>query len=225
MKFDCNFAMILIFFFITNFFIMKIPLHFHEQHPWIAHQLMTDFEVEDVWRFPVLLNQEHSIPLFQKQLQLAMEQLSQKGIAGWLFKLRLFLGHLFGWDKYESWEKDELKKDIPFKKGSLRERYSKANQLDVAQLPSEGSQDFIPVFVLDNESLAEIENATVHAGLHLGKVPYKDGYTVQMAVYVKPKGRLGKFYMALIKPFRLAIVYPVMMRLVGRQWTKFTSKR
>ena len=29
-----------------------------------------------------------------------------------------------------------------------------------------------------------------------------------MAVYVRPRGLLGKGYMALIKPFRYLIVYP-----------------
>ena len=44
------------------------------------------------------------------------------------------------------------------------------------------------------------------------------GYRGQMAVYVKPNGLLGTAYMAAIKPFRYVIVYPALMRQIGREW-------
>ena len=40
----------------------------------------------------------------------------------------------------------------------------------------------------------------------------------QMAVLVKRNGRLGAAYMAAIKPFRHVLVYPLMMREIGRRW-------
>jgi len=39
-----------------------------------------------------------------------------------------------------------------------------------------------------------------------------------MADYVKPDGLLGTGYMAAITPFRYRIVYPQMMREMGRDW-------
>jgi len=39
-----------------------------------------------------------------------------------------------------------------------------------------------------------------------------------MAVYVKPNGLLGTAYMAAIKPFRYAIVYPALMRQIEWEW-------
>jgi hypothetical protein len=45
-----------------------------------------------------------------------------------------------------------------------------------------------------------------------------------MAVYVKPRGRLGKGYMALIKPFRYWIVYPALMRQIERAWNARTAR-
>jgi len=39
-----------------------------------------------------------------------------------------------------------------------------------------------------------------------------------MAVLVKPNGWFGKAYMASIKPFRYAIVYPLLLRSIGRGW-------
>jgi hypothetical protein len=41
-----------------------------------------------------------------------------------------------------------------------------------------------------------------------------------MAVYVKPRGRFGRGYMALIKPFRYWIVYPALMQQFERAWDR-----
>jgi uncharacterized protein DUF2867 len=43
-----------------------------------------------------------------------------------------------------------------------------------------------------------------------------------MAVLVKPNGLFGKAYMAAIKPFRYLIVYPALMRMIGREWRAST---
>ena len=59
----------------------------------------------------------------------------------------------------------------------------------------------------------------MHAIMHLGWVPDATGtYHGQMAVLVKPNGRLGTVYMAAIRPFRHLIVYPAMMREGERRW-------
>lgn len=197
---------------------MQIKTSEHYKQPWIVHDLLADFEVEDVWQFPVKLEKKHTIPLFQNQLFLAMEQLSQKGLPGLLFRFRFFLGTLFGWDKPVD------PTVITLKAGSIRERYAHQYKLETSELLPVGEAEFEPVYEKKEESLAEISNATVHAGLHLSKVQNGEKYTVQMAVYVKPKGTFGKFYMALIKPFRLAIVYPAMMRLVGKHWAQYLER-
>src|SRR4051794_15240349 len=72
---------------------------------------------------------------------------------------------------------------------------------------------FKPLYTSDDEWAGEIKNKTMHGVLHLGWVPDNDGrYRGQMAVLVKPNGLLGEAYMAAIKPFRYAIVYPTMLR-------------
>jgi hypothetical protein len=40
-----------------------------------------------------------------------------------------------------------------------------------------------------------------------------------MAVYVKPRGRFGRPYMAFIAPFRHWVVYPALLRQIERAWT------
>jgi hypothetical protein len=55
--------------------------------------------------------------------------------------------------------------------------------------------------------------------MHLAWVPDDNGgFRGQMAVYVKPNGLLGTCYLAAIRPFRHRIVYPAMLRGIGRGW-------
>ena len=55
--------------------------------------------------------------------------------------------------------------------------------------------------------------------MHLGWVSDgTGGYRGQMAVLENPNGLFGKAYMAAIKPFRHLIVYPALMRMIGREW-------
>jgi hypothetical protein len=78
---------------------------------------------------------------------------------------------------------------------------------------------FTSLYLLEDEFAAEIVNRTVHGILHLGWVQDgAGGYRGEMAVYVKPNGRVGTAYMAAIKPFRYLIVYPALMRQIAREW-------
>src|SRR5258708_15690540 len=75
------------------------------------------------------------------------------------------------------------------------------------------SSGFRPLYRTDDEWAAELSNRTVHAVMHLAWVEKEEGrYQGQMAVYVKPRGRVGAAYMALIRPLRHRGVYPALMR-------------
>ena len=81
------------------------------------------------------------------------------------------------------------------------------------------SLPFAPLYRTDVEFAVELSNQTVHGVMHLAWVDKGEGrYQGQMAVYVKPRGPLGKGYMALIKPFRYRVVYPALMRQIERAW-------
>ena len=55
--------------------------------------------------------------------------------------------------------------------------------------------------------------------LRIVRVDHGHGrYQGQLAVYVKPRGRLGKQYMAFIAPFRHWVVYPALLRQIERAW-------
>ncbi|HEY8866981.1 MAG TPA: DUF2867 domain-containing protein, partial [Solirubrobacteraceae bacterium] len=120
------------------------------------------------------------------------------------------LGGLFGWDDPDA--------GVGSRVLTLRDRLP-ADLRNGASAPSFDALPFTPLYLLDDEFAAEIANRTVHGVMHLGWVPDgSGGYRGQMAVLVKPNGLLGTAYMAAIAPFRHLIVYPRMIREIGRKW-------
>jgi hypothetical protein len=70
-----------------------------------------------------------------------------------------------------------------------------------------GSAGFVPAYQDADEQLFRIANRTVTAFLHVSLADRRP----RLAVYVRPKGRLGRFYMGLIEPFRRWVVYPALL--------------
>jgi hypothetical protein len=135
-----------------------------------------------------------------------------------LFRVRRRLGDMFGWD-------DAKERPIP---GCTETTLSARLPDDLrgsAQTPAIGGAmaraggGFAPLYRTDEEWAAEISNDTVHGVLHFAWVDQGEGrYRAQMAVYVKTRGALGDVYMKLIQPFRHLIVYPALIRQIGRRW-------
>jgi hypothetical protein len=196
---------------------MKLPKTAHTSRPWRVHEITKDFELEDVWRLPT--------PGGPDDLARLVEWFTTPGEAPILlrvlFALRWKAGALFGWDKPGS----GVGERVP----SLRERLP-ADLLEAPRGPdlravpgreaADGPPIFSSVYRTHDEWLAEFANQTVHSLMHIGWVRDESGnsYHAQMAVLVKPNGRLGKAYMAAIKPFRYALVYPMLLRSIGREW-------
>jgi hypothetical protein len=101
---------------------------------------------------------------------------------------------------------------------SLRDRLP----ADLADTPTQfDTHLFTPLYVTDDEFALEIANQTMHGVMHVGWVPdARGGNRGQMAVLVRPNGALGAAYLAAIAPFRHVVVYPLMMRDIGRTWRK-----
>ncbi|SHN13506.1 DUF2867 domain-containing protein [Flavobacterium xinjiangense] len=196
---------------------IKIDKHSHLTQFFKVHTLLSDFELEDVWQVPVILTSNHSLHIFVEHFNISLNKIMDKGVAGFLFQLRLWLGKFLNLD-----DKNQLVRELT--PGSIRHRYAHEEGLSFEDLPalSNGSPDFKPVYTLKNEYLSEIDNKTVHAALHFSRVPIGEAiWGVHMAVYVKPKGSFGKIYMLLIKPFRLWIVYPALMKIIKNEWESF----
>jgi hypothetical protein len=125
-----------------------------------------------------------------------------------LFAIRWTIGRVFGLDRKETGLGTRVRR--------LRDRLP----ADLADTPSDfDTHLFTPLFVTDDEFAMEIANQTVHGVMHVGWVPDgTGGHRGQMAVLVRPNGALGVAYLAAIAPFRHLVVYPLMMRDIGRAW-------
>jgi len=76
------------------------------------------------------------------------------------------------------------------------------------------------LYVFGDEALSELRNATVHGFLALALTPSPEGYTLYLAIYVKPVSRLTALYMALIDPFRRLVVYPALGKHTQQRWSR-----
>lgn len=190
---------------------MQISKRDHTSRPWRIHDIARDFTLLDVWALPTPGGPDD----FPELLQL----LASGGFANGsspasrlLFAIRWKLGELFGWDNPDAVSRAA--------RPTLRDRVP-ADLRDTAAAAGLELQPFTPLYVTPNECAGEIVNRTVHGVLHLGWVEDPaGGYRGQMAVLVKPNGLLGKAYLAAIAPFRHVIVYPAMMRKIGRDWQR-----
>ena len=199
---------------------MRLPASAHTSRPWRIHEITKDFELEDVWELPTpggpddlprlvqwfTSPRDHDLPIVLRAL----------------FALRWKLGGLFGWDRPGSGIGEHVH--------SLHARLP-ADLLDAPRGPDlravpgradvGGPAMFSSVYQTHDEWAAELSNKTVRAVMHIGWVPDDsgNGYHAQMAVLVKPNGRFGRAYMAAIRPFRYVLVYPLLLRAIGRGWS------
>ena len=187
---------------------MRLPETAHTSRPWRIHEITQDFRVEDVWSLPTPGGANDFPLLVDAVIAFDLSQSSSWAVRT-LVAIRWKLGALFGLDR--------PKTGIDARVRSLRERLPL--DLQSAATGPSPTLPFRPLFALDDEWAAEIANETMHGVLHLGWVrDDQGGYRGQLAVLVKPNGRLGAAYMAAIKPFRHLIVYPMLMKDIEHAW-------
>jgi hypothetical protein len=188
---------------------MRLPSSAHTSRPWRIHELTSDFRLEDVWALPTPGGPDDFHELVDGFASGDPARGSSRAVST-LFALRWKLGELLGWDGPDT----GLGARVP----TLHDRLP----VDLRDGPSGPDFDalpFDPLYLLDDEFAAEIANRTMHGVMHLGWVADgAGGYRGQMAVLVKPNGLIGNAYMAAIRPFRHLIVYPPMIREIGRSW-------
>lgn len=185
----------------------RLPVAAHTGQPWRIHEIAPDFTVEDVWTLPTP-GGPHELPRLLRAVRAELDEPTLPAAARALVAARQRLGTLLRLDRPDA----GLGSRVP----SLRERLPSDLR---AATPSAGAAEFTPLYEIEDEWAAEIANSTVHAVMHLGWVPDgAGGYRGQMTVLVKPNGRLGAAYMALILPFRYLVVYPALLRAIGRRW-------
>ena len=195
---------------------MRLPKSAHEAHPWVITEIAPDFRLLDAWALPVQGGPD-DFDSFLAGVASFDPIHSGPAPSRALFSLRYRVGAWMGWDDAAD------KRPIP---GCIETTLS-------ARLPEglRGSAKspvlgealqlagFVPLYRTDDEWAVEVSNATVHGVLQFAWVEQARGcYRAQMGIYVKPRGRLGDVYMVVIEPFRHFIVYPALMREIGREW-------
>ena len=192
---------------------MRLPSTAHTSRPWRIHEIASDFRLEDVWALPTP-GGPADFPRLVEGMSSGEPGEGTSLASRTLFAIRWKLGELLGWDDPDS--------GVGSRVPTLRDRLP-ADLRDGPRGPLSDKLPFSPLYLTDDEWAAEIANKTVHGIMHLSWVPDgSGGYRGQMAVLVKPNGLFGEAYMAAIKPFRYLVVYPALMRQIGRSWREST---
>lgn len=203
----------------------------HRSQPWKVHEITKDFELLDVWEFPILADKtkNQDFPYFLE----VMRQPPKKSIgsyfslrnliARFLIIFRAYFGKILGLDT----KSDSL--PIPgCAETSIAERLSPRDLERSLAKPeeedSESQSGWRIAYLYEEELLIELSNNTVHALAHLGWI-HKTGnfYSAQLAVYSKPRGDFGALYMKLIMPLRRLFVYPSLMDEVKSRWDSYNE--
>jgi hypothetical protein len=163
-----------------------------------AHALLHDVPLRDVTALDLPNGGSGRSVADVRRLLLATRE-EPSGASGALLRLRWFLGRVFDWDR-------------PISEPSYADRLSDALRQRTRKPTGSADGPFTLLYELENESLSEVRNATVHAFACMVLVPRPGGYRFYLGVYVKPVSRLTPLYMAAIEPFRRFIVYPALMK-------------
>ena len=174
-----------------------------------CHALLSDVPLHDVWAIPLKGGGPGRSIQDARAILFGDRRPSNFAVRG-LFTLRWALGRAFGWD-------DE-RHDPP--SASYVNRLAEADRSQSQVAPGTREGPFRVLYVLGEEALSELRNATVHAFLALALTPSPGGYTLYLAIYVKPVSRFTTFYMALIDPFRRLVVYPALGRHAQQRWSR-----
>jgi uncharacterized protein DUF2867 len=174
-----------------------------------CHALLHDVPLHDVWAIPLTGGGPGRSVRDASSILLGHRRPTTDLVVRGLFALRWTLGRVFGWD-------DE-RHDRPGT--SYVDRLTAADRSQSQVPPGTREGRFRVLYVLGDESLYELRNATVHGFLALVLTPSPGGYLLYLAVYVKPVSRLSSLYMALIDPFRRFVIYPALGRHVQQRWS------
>lgn len=205
---------------------MRVPNEVLKTQRWIIDDVVRDFDVEDVWALPI----DGGPDDFDAVIDL-MGSIEFPGSAPLAVRLlwgvRDLLGSMFGLGRIST-SADDAGTSPPVPGTDERSLLGRvpANLRNTSTDSRLTDKPFRPLYRTGTEYAEEMSNRTVYGVMHLAWVDQGGGrYQAQMTVYVKPRGAFGKAYMALIKPFRYAIIYPALMRYLERLWAERHSSR
>lgn len=200
---------------------MRVPNDVLKTQRWVIADIVHDFDAEDVWALPIEGGPDDFPAVIDLMGSMDFPASAPLPVR-LLWEVRDVLGRLFGLGRVST-SADEAGVWPPVPgtgERSLTERLPEELR-GTATDSRLKEKPFRPLYLTATEFAEEISNRTMYGVMHLAWVDQGDGrYQGQMTVYVKPRGAIGKAYMALIKPFRYAIVYPALMRYLERTWAR-----
>jgi hypothetical protein len=201
---------------------MRLPNSTHEAHHWVIADVAPDFALLDVWALPA----QGCAQDFDRLIDIVESfdpAAADSTPARLLFKLRFQIGRWLRWDE------PGTPRAIP---GATETALRQRLPAHLRGTPSKRTRNtdlhgFVPLYRTADEWAAEISNATVHGALQLTWVQTgdesdhgQDTHAGRLAVYVKARGRRGELYLRLIAPARHLVVYPAILRQLGRAWQR-----
>lgn len=201
---------------------MRLPNAAHESRPWRIHAIAPDFTLEDVWALPVYGSAE-DFPALAALIRSLDPAKAESVPLRVMWRIRDRLGGWLGLGRISAaidrGRTSAAPLPIPGSNETSLSSRLPSDLRNTAAAADGGWAPFSPLYRTGVEFAAEMSNRTVFSVMHLAWVEQGEGrYQGQMAVYVKPRGVLGKAYMALIKTFRYWVVYPALMRLISHAW-------
>ena len=173
-----------------------------------AHALLARVPLHDVWQVELPGSAPDATLDDVRRLMSAAQLMRLNPAVRALFRLRAALGRWLRWDSGRP--------DAPG--DSYLARLDADDRARSRAEPGSRDGPFTLLYAFSHESVSEIRNATVHAFSVLALEPRPDGHRLYWAIYVKPVSGLTRLYMAVIDPFRRAIVYPAILRHLHRAW-------
>jgi hypothetical protein len=179
-----------------------------------AHSLLADVPLHDVWAVELPGGGPGRSIIELRKLVSVANLASANAAVRFLFRLRAWLGRIFGWDREPRQASDT----------SFLYRLSTAERADSLVPPGTPEGPFRVLFASSREAISEIQNPTVHAFSVFALVENSSGYRLYWAIYVRPVGRMTSWYMRLIDPFRRFIIYPAALRAIRSAWTRSATR-
>jgi len=198
---------------LTDFYggaaVPQVPAREFERLPLRVHALLAGVPLHDVWSID-LPHWRAGVTLDEFLRAASNLLFTPSPLVRMLLDIRLFIGHLFGWDREPAataWE-------------TFAARLTDADRS--RSLAPAGTREgfFRVVYRFENEQLVELINRTAHAAALSTLVETGNTYRFYFGVYVRNVGRFTALYMTLIDPFRKLIVYPSLLRSVRTRWNQ-----
>lgn len=201
----------------------RVPNQKHFDNKLFIQKIASDFELLDVWEYPICFQETDDLFKFRKYaIEPTLKNAFNLSISGLLFSFRALIGKILNLDKNVN------KLPIPnCTETSLTERMTEEErlkhlpELDI-DLQTDNFLNFRTVYSFKTETAHELSNATEHTIMHYAWIKGIDGCNkIQMASYIKHRNKMGKFYIALISPFRHLIVYPYLFKEYVKRWNEY----